>query len=53
LWKRVLLSGLLRDRKDGVMCKGGTIDSSIGGNFEEVEVVGKREGEERKVRKGK
>jgi hypothetical protein len=23
LWKRVLLSGLLRDRKDGVMCKVG------------------------------
>jgi hypothetical protein len=29
----VLLSGLLRDRKDGVMCKDGIIDYSVGGTF--------------------
>jgi hypothetical protein len=29
----VLLSGLLRDRKDGVMCKVGIMNYSVGGAF--------------------
>jgi hypothetical protein len=33
------LSGLLRDRKDGVICKVGIIDYSVL-HFEEVKVVG-------------
>jgi hypothetical protein len=29
----VLLSGLLKDRKDGVMCNVGIIDYSVGGEL--------------------
>jgi hypothetical protein len=41
----VLLPGLPSDRKDGVMCKVGIIEYY----FQEVEVVGEQDGEERKV----
>jgi hypothetical protein len=45
LWKRVLFSGLVRDRKDGVMCKVDIIDYQWVVHFEEVK--------ERKVRREK
>jgi hypothetical protein len=55
LWKRVLLSGLLRDRKNGVMCKVDIIDYiQWMVHIEEVGIVGgvRGGGEEDKEEKG-
>jgi hypothetical protein len=49
------LSGLPRNRKDGVMCKVGIIDYSVGGVFRAGQGSGGREGggEEGEERKGR